>query len=516
MKLVTLLPATPPLAPSPADGHDTSSARPAATVDVAALLAVLTLALAIRAAGVNAESFSMDEVTDLHIAELPAREIVSLADGFPPLYHLILKGWLSLWGTPLAARWLSALLGVMTVYAVYRLALSLAGRPAAMAAGLLTAVAPMHVWFAQEARAYALALPLAAVTLWRHHRALTTDSPSDWLVYAAVALAAVCTHYFLAIVVALQALWALPGALRGSRRRWPVLTAYGVLALLALPVLHLLQIDLAFQSDTAEESIGAGHLLYTLYVFLLGFSTGPSLRELHAMGLRQAAVAFLPWILALAACLLPLVLLRAGRAREYARRYGPLLATAAGALTAIVVLALVFDLKYKVSYVSWASIPLLVGLGELIASGWSRWWVRCATLAYGALMLVSLANRHLQDRYRNEDVRAAAAYLASHSSPQTPVFVAPGYMVQALVFYLGPGWRVEALPEGPAAVHTIARLRAGDGAPGWLVYTRAFHADPMGEMRARLVAKSMIRLTATFPGIELYRLAAVGRDLVRR
>jgi len=510
---LTLQPATSLLAPtSSADGPDTIPAHRVWPVHSASLLAVLTLAMAARAAGINAESFSMDEVTDLRIAELPARRIVSLADGFPPLYHLLLKGWLSLWGTPLAARWLSALLGVVTVYAVYRLALSLAGRPAAVAAGLLTAVAPMHVWFAQESRAYALALPLAALTFWRYHRAMT-GTTRDWLGYAAVALAAVCTHYFLAIVIALQALWALPGVIRGSRRRWPVLTAYGLLALLALPVLYLLQIDLAFQSGTADESIGAGHLQYTLYVFMLGFSTGPSLRELHDMGLRQAAVAFLPWILALAACLLPVALLRAGQAGEYARRYGALLLTAAGTLAATVVLALVFDLKYKVSYVSWASIPLLVVLGGVIADGWSRRWVRYAALAYGALMLVSLANRHLHDRYRNEDVRSAAAYLEDHSSPRTTVFVAPAYMVEALVFYLGHHWRVEALPEGAAALPAIRSAGAG---PAWLVYTRAFHADPTGEMRARLTSEHMIQLTATFPGIELYRLAPAGRNHVRR
>jgi uncharacterized membrane protein len=514
---VTLLPAWSLLAPtSPADGHNTTPIRPVGAGDLTLLLPILALAFAVRAAGVNAESFSMDEVTDLEIAALPAGRIVALADGFPPLYHLILKGWLSLWGTPLAARWLSALLGLVTVYAVYRLALSIAGRPSAIAAGVLTAVSPMHVWFAQESRAYSLALPLAALTLWRYHRALSTNSTRDWLLYATAALAAVCTHYFLAIVVAVQALWVMPRVLDGSRNRGPMLTAYGALALLALPVLYLLRIDLAFQSGTGGESIGVGHLLYTLYVFLLGFSTGASLRELHEMGLRQAAAAFLPWILALAACLLPLGLLWAGRARQNARRYGSLLATAAGTVAAIVVLALVFDLKYKVSYVSWASIPLLVALGEVIGSGWSRWWVRPAAAAYGGLILISLGNRHLQDRYRNEDVRAAAAYLEAHASPRAPVFIAPVYMRNALVFYLGPGWRVETLPEGQAALGTIARLTHSPAAGAtWLVYTRSFHGDPTGELRAGLASQHKIKVAANFPGVALYRLDQTGRDSAR-
>jgi hypothetical protein len=515
---VTLPRSRSPLPPTaPADGSDTTLARPAGGGDWALLLPVLLLAIAVRAAGVNAESFSMDEVTDLEIAGLPAGRIVSLADGFPPFYHLLLKAWLSVWGTPLAARWLSALLGLVTVYAVYQLTLALAGRRAALAAGVLTAVSPMHVWFAQEARAYSLALPLAAVTLWRYHRALTTNSMSDWLVYAAVALAAVCTHYFLAILIVLQALWALPRLVSGSRERGPVLTAYGSLALLALPVLYLLRIDLTFQSGTGGEGIGAGHLLYTLYVFLLGFSTGASLRELHDMGLRQAAGAFLPWILALAACLMPLGILWVRQVGLGLRRSEYLLMTAAGTVAVTMVLALVFDLKYKVSYVSWASIPVLVALGEVIAGGWSRWWVRPATLAYGGLILISLGNRHLQDRYRNEDVRAAAAYLDAHSSPQARVFIAPAYMAKTLTFYLGADWRVEALPDGAAALPSIARRTDGTAAgPAWLVYTRTFHADPTGEMRGRLASGSTTRLAATFPGVELYRLGAVGRDPLRQ
>jgi 4-amino-4-deoxy-L-arabinose transferase-like glycosyltransferase len=336
------------------------------------LIAVLAVALAVRLAGLNFESFSMDEVTELQTTRLLAQQIVLLADGFPPLYHLILKGWLMVWETPLAARWLSALLGLVTVYAVYRLALETAGRPAAIAASLLTAISPLHVWFAQESRAYSLALPLAALALWRFRQAYTSNTWRDWLIYAAVGLAAVCTHYFLAILLALQAVWFMPTLVRPGCDRRPAATVYALLALLSLPLLRVLAPDLAYQSGTSEGAAGLGALLYTPYAFLLGFSTGPSVRELHETELREAAFAFLPWIAALAICLLPLGISWQRRSHPSSEGVGYLLLMCLGPVVVTLVLSHVFDLKYKMSYVSWASIPLLVLLGHAIASGWNQ------------------------------------------------------------------------------------------------------------------------------------------------
>lgn len=477
---------------------------------------MLAVALAVRLAGLNFESFSMDEVTDLRIARLPVQQIVRLADGFPPLYHLLLKGWLMVWGTPLAARWLSVLLGLVTVYAVYQLALATAGRPAAIAGSMLIAISPLHVWFAQESRAYALALPLAAVALWRFHRALTTNMRRDWLIYAGVALAAVCSHYFLAIVVALQALWFLPRLVRPGVDRHPALAAYGFLALSALPVLVLLRSDLAFQSGKGDGTIDVGMLLYTPYVFLLGFSTGPSLRELHGRELQQAAVAALPWIAALAACMLPLGISWLRRARPSFEGAAYLLVMCLGPIAVTVVLSSLFEFKNKFSYIAWASIPLLVMLGDVIVRGWDRWSTRAAAAGYLCLMLVALGNRHLVDRYRTEDVRSLATYLEAHSSRETPIFSVAWYMADPLIFYLGAEWTVKALPRGPAALFSIAELTGPAAAgPAWIVYRRPFPGDPNGKIRARLAADTTIRLSARFAGLDLYRFEPAEKDPAR-
>ena len=476
------------------------------------LLGALSLALAIRLAGLNFQSFSMDEVTDLEIARLPVEQIAFLADGFPPLYHLLLKGWLMVWGTPLAARWLSVLLGLVTVYAVYQLAIGIAGRPTAVAASVLTAISPLHVWFAQESRAYALALPLAAVAHWRFREAHTTNTWRNWLSYGGVALAAVCTHYFLAIVIALQALWLLPRLIRRTQDRLQGVAVYGLLAVATLPVLFLLRPDLTYQSGTGDGRVGLDALLYSFYAFLLGFATGPSVRELHDMDLRQAARGFLPWIIALAVCLLPLCIqwLRRPRPTGEATRY--LLLAGLGPLVVTVAAAASFDLKYKVSYVSWASIPLLVLLGDVFVRAWGTRWGRLHVAGYFALAFIALGSRHLVYRHWNEDVRSLATYLEAHSSRETPVFVVAGYMADPLAFYLGASWSVEALPKAPAALGSVVELTSGNApAPAWIVYARPFDGDPTGEIRSSLNSGRVSHLTATFPGIELYQIKSADK-----
>jgi Dolichyl-phosphate-mannose-protein mannosyltransferase len=480
------------------------------------LLAVLTLATAIRLAGLNFESFSMDEVTELQISRLPPAQILLFPDGFPPLYHFFLKGWLMVWGTPLAARWLSAVLGLITVYAVYRLALATAGRTAAIAAGLLTAISPLHVWFAQESRAYGLALPLAALALWRFHQAYTRNTWRNWTIYAVVALAAVCTHYFLAILVGLQALWLLPWLIRQGRDRRPALAAYALLLLAALPLMRLLAPDLTYQSGTGEGKVGLGALFYAPYAFLLGFSSGPSLRELHDTELRRAIIGSLPGIAALALFLVPLGISWLRRSRSSAESVGYLLLMFLGPPAVTLILSNMFDLKYKASYVSWASIPLLILLGHAVASGWDRWWIRIATAGYACLALVALGNRHLVDRYRTEDVRAVAAYIQAHSPPETPVFVVVRYMAEPLRFYLNAQWTVKGLPIEPNNVQSITDLidRPATG-KAWFVYTRSFHGDPTGEIRTRLTSSGTAHLAARFAGVDLYSLQPAEKDRPR-
>ncbi|HHP7245612.1 MAG TPA: glycosyltransferase family 39 protein, partial [Elainellaceae cyanobacterium] len=76
----------------------------------------------------------------------------------PPLYYLMVRGWMELFGSSVAAiRSLSVLSSLLTFPALYWLCLELFG--SAMVGGMaiaLFAVSPFHILYAQEARHYSL------------------------------------------------------------------------------------------------------------------------------------------------------------------------------------------------------------------------------------------------------------------------------------------------------------------------------------------------------------------------
>ncbi|NIV34851.1 MAG: hypothetical protein GWN58_36955, partial [Anaerolineae bacterium] len=154
------------------------------------------------------------------------------ADVHPLLYYFLLHGWLGLaGGSPLAARFLSVMLGTVTVAVLWRLAAWRFDRRVGLAVGLLAAVNPFHVAYSQEARMYALLGLAAVMTAWCLLQALETGCARWWSLYAVLAALTLYAHNLGGFV--LLALNLLAAARRRWWRRLPAL-ALADLATLAL------------------------------------------------------------------------------------------------------------------------------------------------------------------------------------------------------------------------------------------------------------------------------------------
>src|SRR5581483_1760856 len=183
------------------------------------VLALLTAGgLALRLVDLGRESFWLDEAGRAAIAAQPlgaspsAVGVIALS---PPLYHLLLHGWLRVVGDgDVAARLLSALLGAAAIPATYLLASALLGRRTALVAALLAAVAPLYVVYSRETAMYALFLLLALLAALGHVGWLQAVGASPaigaraagfarWLgLYAAAMLLALYTHYYALFLLA--------------------------------------------------------------------------------------------------------------------------------------------------------------------------------------------------------------------------------------------------------------------------------------------------------------------------
>ena len=103
----------------------------------------------------------MDEWYELSLARQSWSNILCAPDGFPPLYNVVLSIWIRLFGDD-GGRWLSVICGVATLLVVRQLGRDTHGPLIGDIAATCLAVLPIHVWYSQEARCYALFILLCA------------------------------------------------------------------------------------------------------------------------------------------------------------------------------------------------------------------------------------------------------------------------------------------------------------------------------------------------------------------
>ena len=108
----------------------------------------------------------LDEALGANIADLPLGDLVDALrrDGHPPLYPVLLKGWMGVFGDgDVAARSLSMVLATVTLPLAWLAGRRLAGPIAGWSAVALLALSPFAVRYASEARMYALVSLLTVV-----------------------------------------------------------------------------------------------------------------------------------------------------------------------------------------------------------------------------------------------------------------------------------------------------------------------------------------------------------------
>lgn len=128
------------------------------------LLAVISLlALLLRLIRLEFQPLWFDEGYSFFFATRDLGSIASMTaqDIHPPAYYYLLGGWLAAFGrADLSGRAVSVLLGLAAVPLVYALGRRLFDRHTAVIAAFLLAISPMHVYYSQEVRMYAMVTTL--------------------------------------------------------------------------------------------------------------------------------------------------------------------------------------------------------------------------------------------------------------------------------------------------------------------------------------------------------------------
>jgi hypothetical protein len=208
---------------------------------IAALLAVLASAAAVRLAWLNHWSLWLDEVYTITFrAAVPIREALVLPfDPHPPLYFVLLHLWMDVAGrTRLVAGLFSLAFSLATVVAVYALARRLYDDRTGLLAAFIVAFSTTQIHLGRNVRMYSL-LTFLSVASWYAFLRLPERRRAVDAAYLLTTAAMLYTHVYALFVLAAQVVYtSLTETGDGFQRRWWRLQA--LLGLSYLPWLAVL------------------------------------------------------------------------------------------------------------------------------------------------------------------------------------------------------------------------------------------------------------------------------------
>ena len=421
-----------------------------------AVAAVTCLGLIVRLLLVR--GIWVDEAISVHQAHMSLAAMLQnlrATDNHPPLYFLALWGTVRLIGYgELAVHIPSIVAGTLLVPAVYITGRELFDRRTGVVAAALTGVAPLLIWYAQEARPYAFFMLFATLALWAQVKVLRDGRVRYWVAYGGLTIALIYTHYFSLIPIAIQQLGFAAAIWSRSRNGESVkalVTGYWVtwiaIAVAVAPLVGYVHQQFANDVTTGQGIAGSapsagaastgvpqtGHpnvyALLTNFVWAIwGYHTDSTMLNLAAL-----------WPVLM---LLALALLGRGRSPM------SLLVLALAVVPAFVLMAVGFKDRtlFEVRYFSGA-VPMLmlVCARTIVTSSARRLPVALLTIALVGTMIAGAADQQLaKSNPRDYDFRSALELVRTHAQPGDTLLYAPIYLNDVVEYYT-PKVRAEVI-----------------------------------------------------------------------
>jgi hypothetical protein len=176
------------------------------------IAAITLLALALRLGGFGQGLFADELSTAWVVLGHGLGHVVSSVRSndeiTPPLFFVLAWASSKLGSNPDLLRLPSLVAGVGTVPIVYAIGMRTVGRRAALIAAAIIALSPFLVYYSTEARSYALMIALVGGSSLALLNALDDDRPRWWVVYAALSVGAMYSHYTAVFPLLGQFAWA--------------------------------------------------------------------------------------------------------------------------------------------------------------------------------------------------------------------------------------------------------------------------------------------------------------------
>ncbi len=217
-----------------------ADAKRNAKITLIFIAAVLIVAAAIRFYGIGRRSIWYDEAVTLGLVRLPFWDHLrhawdtNLNNQF--VYYLLFRPWHALGEAEETVRAFSALFSVAGVAVVYFLGRRLFGSAAGVVAALALALHAGSIWYAQEARSYALATFFVLLSSLFLVRFIQGGARRDLIAWVAASTLSCYAHFFAGYVVAAQIVSLAALGLQELRQRKALAGAIASVMVLTLPI----------------------------------------------------------------------------------------------------------------------------------------------------------------------------------------------------------------------------------------------------------------------------------------
>jgi len=174
---------------------------------------IVAVGVVLRAYHLGKQSLWIDELGEATTAKAPLitpfLNGVRSDFGAAPLDYLGVKLFTSVLGHGTAAtRSWAFVMGCAAVFVIYLLGSRLSGdRMVGLIGAFMLAFSAFHIYYSEEARFYALAVVVGTLNLYVFLRALDSGAVKDWILYAALTVIALYSHFFLAILLPIEGLY---------------------------------------------------------------------------------------------------------------------------------------------------------------------------------------------------------------------------------------------------------------------------------------------------------------------
>ena len=158
------------------------------------------------------QSTWFDEGYSILLAQQPVGELIALTsvDAHPPLYYLLLKAWITVFGlSDISLRASSALCGALAIVAVALLLRKLFTAKVAIATLPFLVLAPFMLRYDYEIRMYALVLLIGVVATYALVKARESSRTAWWVVYGALVAIGMYTLYMSVVFWLAHLTWLL-------------------------------------------------------------------------------------------------------------------------------------------------------------------------------------------------------------------------------------------------------------------------------------------------------------------